>query len=79
LLFRGLVFGGLVRWGFWPAALLSGVGFSMAHIDPGTFIPFTLIGMALAWVYWSTGSLWDAIIAHSLFNTTSFLLLLSRV
>jgi membrane protease YdiL (CAAX protease family) len=78
LLFRGLVFGGLVRWGFWPAAVISGVGFSMAHLDPGTFIPFTLIGMALAWAYWSSGNLWDSIIAHCLFNTTSFLVLLSR-
>ncbi len=79
ILFRGLVFGGLVRWGFWPAALISGIGFSLAHLDPGTLIPFTLIGMALAWAFWSTGSLWDAILAHAFFNTTSYLLLLSRV
>lgn len=77
--FRGLLFGGFARWGFYPAAAISGLTFSLAHLDPGTLIPFTLIGIWFAWLFRSTGSLWDSIIAHSLFNTTSFLLLLTRV
>jgi membrane protease YdiL (CAAX protease family) len=75
LFFRGFVFSGLLKWGFWAAAPLSGAAFSLFHFDPGSFIPFTLIGMLMAWLYYSRGSLWDAIFFHFLFNATSFVLL----
>ncbi len=72
LLFRGLIFSGFVKWGFWPAAVISSFLFTMFHLDPGSFIPFTLIGMLIAWLYWSRGTLWDSIIFHLMFNATSF-------
>ncbi len=75
LFFRGFVFSGLVRWGFWPAALVSGCAFALFHFDPGSFIPFSIIGVLMAWLYWSRGSLWDSILFHFLFNLTSFMLL----
>lgn len=75
--FRGLVFGGFARFGFWPAAAISGLAFSLAHLDPGTLIPFTLIGMGFCWLFRSSGSLWENIISHMLFNATSFILLLA--
>lgn len=75
--FRGLVFGGLLKWGFWPAALISGTAFSMVHFDPGSLVPFIGIGMVLAWVYWRRGSLWDSMAFHFLFNATSFVLLVA--
>lgn len=77
LFFRGLVFGGLVRWGFWPAATASAALFTLAHLDPGSMIPFFWVGVAMAWLFWSRGSLWDSIAFHFLFNLTSFLLLLA--
>lgn len=77
IVFRGAIFGGLLRWGFWPAALVSGFLFSAIHLDPGSLIPFWLVGIGLAWLYWSRGSLWDAIICHGLFNFTSYLLLIA--
>ncbi len=77
LFFRGLVFGGLVRWGFWPAAAVSAALFTLSHLDPGSVIPFFWVGMAMAWLFWSRGSLWDSIAFHFLFNLTSFLLLLA--
>ncbi|GMV86108.1 MAG: hypothetical protein AMXMBFR80_19630 [Dehalococcoidia bacterium] len=78
LFYRGLVFGGLASWGFVPAALLSGVLFALSHLDPGSLIPFTVLGMTMAWLYWRSGSLWDAIAFHVLFNFLSFILLIAR-
>lgn len=77
LFFRGLIFSGLLRWGFWPAASISGLAFSMVHFDPGSLVPFMFLGIAMAWLYHRTGSLWDAIVFHFLFNFTSFSLLLA--
>jgi membrane protease YdiL (CAAX protease family) len=77
IVFRGAIFGGLLRWGFWPAALISGFLFSAVHLDLGSLIPFWIVGMGLAWLYWSRGSLWDSIICHGMFNFTSYLLLIS--
>ncbi len=77
MFFRVLVFGGLVRWGFWLAALLSGLLFAAVHLDPGSMIPFTLIGVTLAWLFWRRGHLWDVVAFHFLFNAASFILLVS--
>ena len=75
--FRGFVFGGLTKWGFWPAALLSGLLFAGVHFDPGSVVPFLGIGVVLSWLFWVRGSLWDSIIFHVLFNGTSFAILLA--
>ncbi|MCZ2108494.1 MAG: CPBP family intramembrane metalloprotease [Dehalococcoidia bacterium] len=73
--FRGFVFTGLLRWGFWPAAAVSAGLFTLAHLDPGSIIPFFCIGIALAYLYWSRGSLWESIAFHAMFNSVSILLL----
>ena len=71
--FRGFLFGGLVkRLGVFWAALASGFLFSLAHGEPTTMLPFTIVGMLLAWSYLYTGSLWTAIGAHFLFNLISY-------
>ena len=71
--FRGFLFGGLVkRLGIFGAALASGFLFSLAHAQPTTLIPFTFIGVVLAWSYVYTGSLWTNIGAHLIFNLISF-------
>ena len=75
LFFRGLVFGGLLKWGFWPAAVGSAFLFTTFHLDPGSFIPFVLIGIGLAWLFWSRGTLWDSILFHFFFNAASFVFL----
>ena len=75
LFFRGFVFGGLLRWGFWPAAGGSALLFAGAHSDVGSLIPFTVVGLIMAWVYWSRSTLWHSIIFHVLFNSISLLLL----
>ena len=74
--FRGFVFGGLRGvFGLWPAAFVSGFVFSLAHTDVGLMIPFTLVGVILAYTYEKTGSLVTPISIHLLFNLTSFLIL----
>lgn len=75
LFFRGLVFGGFSRWGFWPAAAISGILFSVVHFDPGSVVPFFAIGVALAWLFRRSGTLWYPILFHFLFNAVSFSIL----
>ena len=71
--FRGFVFGGLSkRFSFLGAALMSGFLFALAHGQPTTLIPFTLVGMLFAAGYAYTGSLWTTIAAHFTFNLISF-------
>lgn len=76
--FRGFLFSGALSWGFWPAAGFSALLFALAHTDAGAVIPFFLIGLLIAWLYWRTGCLWDAIAFHVLFNGLSFILLVTR-
>lgn len=90
--FRGFVFRGIlsqqiplglsrtarrVRLGFWPAALSSGLLFALVHFEVGLLVPFTAVGVVLAWVFWRSGSLWPNIIAHAAFNTISLTLALT--
>lgn len=75
--YRGLIFGGLQRWGFWPAALISGAVFSGVHLDPGSLIPFFIIGVTLAWLFWRRGNLWESVAFHVLFNAVSFSILVA--
>jgi len=77
VLFRGMIFAGLNRaWGFWPAALGSGLLFAVAHAQSGLIIPFTLVGVTLAYVYRRAGSIYASMSVHFLFNCISFLALL---
>jgi len=72
--FRGFLFPGLRnRWGTMRAALASSLFFAVLHFNVGSIIPFTIIGMLLAWAYVVSGSLWMAIAAHFAFNAISFL------
>jgi len=78
--FRGFLFGGLRgRWGVFWAALGTGFLFSLAHIDPMLYIPFTAVGMIFAWGYVYSGSLAASMIAHLSFNSISFGLAVSGV
>jgi membrane protease YdiL (CAAX protease family) len=79
LFYRGLIFGGLSQWGFLPAAVISSVLFALSHVDAATLIPFTVVGLTMCWLYWRSGTIWDAIVFHVLFNSLSFILLLARI
>lgn len=76
--FRGFLFNGLRRRiGFSNAAAVSGLLFSLAHTQGTLIIPFTVIGVILAWTYYRAGTLWANIGAHCLFNLVSVLLTFS--
>ena len=67
--FRGFVFPGLRRampvgW----AIMLSSLLFAVAHADPGSFAVLFIIGLALAFLRWRTGSIWPGMILHMLNN-----------
>lgn len=78
LFYRGLVFTGLSQWGFVPAALVSSLLFAFSHVDVATVLPFTVVGLTMCWLFWRSGSIWDAVVFHVLFNSLSFILLLAR-
>lgn len=73
LFFRGFLFRGISNtFGVWPAAIATGFVFSLAHINLGAIIPFTLIGAIFAISYQRSGSLVTPIATHFAFNLISF-------
>ncbi len=83
VLCRRVLFGRLWAAG-WPklGMLLSGVVFASMHEMPGmsahslattafTWIPYALMGIAFAWVYKRTGTLWASIATHGLNNAVA--------
>jgi membrane protease YdiL (CAAX protease family) len=66
---RGFLFSGLARrFGFWPAAFVSGAVWAGLHLTPGVLILFTAEGMLLAWLRARTGSLLPGIGLHGTWN-----------
>jgi len=76
MFFRGFLLHGLwSRFGFWPAVVVSGFLFSLIHFTGpdtlGLIVPFMAIGILFAWLAGRTGSLWNSIAVHFLFNSIS--------
>ena len=75
-LFRGFIFGGLRRWhGFWPAAIISGTMFGLAHAggsDVTFLLPLAVFGFGLALLYELTKSIFPSIYLHCLNNCLAF-------
>jgi membrane protease YdiL (CAAX protease family) len=68
-LLRGVVLGALrARFGVWPAIAASAVAFALLHASPWSFLPLTVLGVALGWLAVRSRSLWPAIAAHVLYN-----------
>lgn len=77
LFFRSFVFMGLLR--DLPVGLsvvFSALIFAMAHADPASFPVLFCIGLALAYLRWSTRSYWPGAILHFLNNGMSALLVI---
>ena len=70
IIFRGLLFGALVRgMGFTAAAIVSSLVFAAVHgYGLAGTVAVTATGSLLCWVYWSTGRLWAAMLAHGVHN-----------
>jgi len=77
IFFRGFVFTGLLKelsplW----AILISSALFAIAHLDPGSFLPLFVIGLALGLLRWRTRSTWPGIMLHMLNNGLSSILII---
>ena len=73
VVFRGFLTAYLMSWlgvPFWGAALLSSLGFGLAHMYQGPLgiLKTGFVGYALALLYGLTGSLWAPILAHALMD-----------
>jgi membrane protease YdiL (CAAX protease family) len=76
IMFRGVVFTALVQrvplvW----AAVLSGLLFAAAHVDPWSFASLWAVGIGLGFLFYSTRSLWPNMVAHTTFNAFSLVLI----
>ncbi|MCS6775631.1 MAG: CPBP family intramembrane glutamic endopeptidase [Chloroherpetonaceae bacterium] len=74
--FRGFVYNALkVRLGMAPAIVLSALAFALIHASPIAIVVIFPMGMALAYLYARTGSLWVTILIHAVNNGLSFIAL----
>jgi hypothetical protein len=72
LTFRAFLFGGLRgRLGWKRAAILSSLIFAIGHMQLAALIPTFALGFLFAYLYERSGSLWPAIILHTLVNSFS--------
>lgn len=72
-LFRGILVPvfrdrGWRRTAIWGTAVL----FGLSHFNLASFIPLTLFGALLAWLYVRTGNIFVPMATHCLFNLTNF-------
>jgi len=63
------------RWGFWGGAIASSMVFAAMHFNLYWLGEMIIVGVGLAFVYYATGSLISAIIAHAVINTSKILML----
>lgn len=70
LLFRGILQQGLQGWlGPWPGLLLASLAFGVAHWVNRVYLFFgCLMGLYMGLLYWLTGSLLAAVVAHALYD-----------
>jgi membrane protease YdiL (CAAX protease family) len=67
--FRGFLFQGFARsWGWILGAVASAAVFSLSHQQLDIFVPLFALGLALAWVYYVTRSVWGSIALHAVYN-----------
>jgi membrane protease YdiL (CAAX protease family) len=82
MFFRGFMFAGLRRSApFVVAAVISSCVWGLFHYTGagswGVVLQLSLFGLALAWLYERTGSIWPTIAVHALNNAIAFALLTS--
>jgi len=72
LLFRGIGYGGLRRYGIWVAAPVSALLFAATHGAGIAAVSALVLGIVTALLYERSGSLWPAVAAHTAFGLTGF-------
>lgn len=73
--FRGLVYTWLrARVGVFAAIFFSGTFFGLLHINPLSIVYISVYGIAWAWFYEKSHSIWPGIVSHALNNSFAVLL-----
>jgi membrane protease YdiL (CAAX protease family) len=76
-LFRGFLYANLRRYmGVLPAVVISAGLFAAFHLDLGAFLPLFTLGALFAMVFEKTKSILPSMVAHGLWNSGTFTLLL---
>jgi len=76
-LFRGFLYSSLRRkMPVFPSLVLSALPFALAHLDPGGMLPLFMLGFVFAFVTEKTKSIIPSIVAHGLWNSGTFTLVL---
>lgn len=76
-LFRGFLYTALRRyWPILPSMALSALLFSSAHLDKGGFLSLFTLGMLFAFVMERTKSILPAMVAHGMWNSATFTMVL---
>ena len=74
LTFRGIGYTLLVRFGVWPAILLTGLAFGLAHGLVDGLPLLSLFGCGLAWLRSRTDSVYPGVVVHATFNSLALIL-----
>jgi uncharacterized protein len=72
LLFRGVGFGSLRRYGWWVAAIVSSLLFGVAHGFNVVLPAAVLLGLLNCLLYERSGSIWPGVVAHGVNNLIAF-------
>lgn len=73
LFFRGFVYRVFTKtWPVWLGSILTALLFAGIHFQVHTIIPLFILGLILNYSYQKTGSVWTAVVFHSLNNTIAF-------
>jgi len=73
VVFRGMIYGKLRRaFSFWPAAIISSILFGVFHMNWVQGIYATVVGLALAYIYEKTQTIWGCSLLHMFFNSCSY-------
>lgn len=75
VIFRGILYAWLRRWGVPVAVVVSALVFGLFHGLNAIFFVGLVIGALNALVYEKSGSLWPAVIAHAVNNSVAVVLL----
>lgn len=69
LFFRGFLYKWFRNyWGVWPSIVLSALLFGVFHIIPLQILLAAIMGVALAWIYERSNTLWAPILMHAVNN-----------
>jgi uncharacterized protein len=74
LLFRGIGYTALRRYGVLVAVLASSAVFGLAHGLSIVLVAAFVVGVVNAWMFERSGSVWPGVLAHATNNTTLFVL-----